>query len=79
MKFSFGRFIDIKYFLISFAIGIFLVYITMQDANKIYVYPNPENVDFIQYKDRADQCFEFKETKVNCPTEKKDLFKIPVQ
>jgi len=74
-----GKYIDIRFFLISFAIGIFFVYITFNEGNQIYVYPSPENVQLIQYQDRAEQCFEFNETLVKCPDDSTDMFKIPVQ
>ena len=74
-----GKYIDIRFFLISFAIGIFFVYITFNEGNQIYVNPSPENVQLIQYQDRAEQCFEFNETLVKCPDDSTDMFKIPVQ
>ena len=51
----------------------------MNEGNKIYVYPNPETVQLIQYRDKSDQCFEFNETRVKCPEDKGEMFKIPVQ
>lgn len=79
MKFSFNKFIDLKYFLISFAIGIFFVYITFDENRKVYVYPSPENIELLQYQDKADQCFEFKETPVQCPTKKEEIFEVKPQ
>jgi hypothetical protein len=79
MNWSLGKYIDIRFFLISFAIGIFFVYITLSESNKIYVYPSPENMNLIQYQDKADQCFEFKETPVQCPADKKQMFQVPFQ
>jgi len=79
MKFSFNKFIDLKYFLISFAIGIFFVYITYNENRKVYVYPSPENIELLQYKDKSDQCFEFKETPDQCPTKKEEIFEVKPQ
>jgi hypothetical protein len=79
MGFSLKKYIDIKYFLISLAIGLFFVYITFDENRKITVYPSPENADLIQYRDKADQCFEFQETPVQCPDKKEKMFKVPVQ
>ena len=79
MNFSLKKYIDIRFFLISFAIGIFFVYITLNESRKVYVYPSPENVQLIQYQDKADQCFEFKETPVQCPSDKTKMFQVPVQ
>jgi len=35
----------------------------------VYVYPTPENIHILQFKDNVNTCFEFKETEVNCPTD----------
>jgi hypothetical protein len=51
----------------------------MPDTRKIYVYPTPENVDILQYKDRTDSCFSFKQTEVKCPTEEGKISRIPAQ
>ena len=60
-------FINVPIFITSLAIGIFLAYITMPPTQVIYVYPNPENEHKISFKDKADNCFRFKSTEVNCP------------
>ena len=78
MKLS--QFINIKLFIVSLAIGIFAVCI-MNDSEKrkIIVYPTPDNVDKIQYKDYADNCFQFKQTEVKCPIDAKGISKINAQ
>jgi hypothetical protein len=43
------------------------------------VYPTPENVDTVQYKDAAGNCFEFDQKKVGCPKESGKISQIPVQ
>jgi len=73
------RFIDMKILLVSLALGLFAVYITMPDQRLIYVYPTPENVDVMQYKDSTDTCFSIKKTEVSCPINEKDIAKIPIQ
>jgi hypothetical protein len=73
------KYINIPLFIISLAIGLFFVYVTMPDLRKIYVYPTPDNVDFIQYRDRSDACFDIKEKEVACPTKLEDMLHIPVQ
>ena len=79
MKFSIQKFLDIKYFLASFALGIFFVYITYDENRKVYVYPSPENTNIIQYQDKADECFEFQETPTQCPKDKKQIFEVMPQ
>ena len=66
-------------FLLSFAIGLFLVYMLGPEMKKIYIYPSPENVDKILFKDKADNCFYFEEQTVSCPKNDNLLSKIPIQ
>lgn len=51
----------------------------MPDSRKIYVYPTPENVDLLQYKDKAGNCFSYKAVDVGCPKNDSQLAKIPAQ
>jgi hypothetical protein len=74
-----SQYINIPVFLISLAIGIFLFYIIMPDTRRIYVYPTPENVAILQYRDRTGHCFEFDEKQVACPTDKTLIQQFPVQ
>ena len=73
------KYINIPVFIVSFAIGIFAVYITLPDKKIITVYPSPDNFQYIQYKDKASNCFQFKQTRVTCPKDPKDISKTPIQ
>jgi hypothetical protein len=73
------KFINIPAFLVSFAIGVFAVYITASDKKKIIVYPSPDNYQNIQYKDKAGTCFQFKQESVKCPKNTNELFFAPIQ
>jgi hypothetical protein len=73
------KYVNIPVFLISFAFGVFAVYVTLPDVKKIMVYPTPENIDYIQYKDKANNCFRFRESKVKCPIQEKMISEVPVQ
>lgn len=75
----FGKYVDIYVFLISFAVGMFAVYTTMNDQRKIYVYPTPENVDLILYRDKTNTCFGFREKEVECPTDESKIAKTVAQ
>jgi len=66
-------------FLISLVIGLFIVYVFNPTPNVIYVYPTPENIDKLQYKDYANNCYEFTSKEVKCPNDKKLINIIPVQ
>jgi len=71
--------IDVRIFLISFAIGMFFVYIMDVDKRKVFIYPTPENVDKIQFKDEAKNCFNYKMKTVKCPANENMISKIPLQ
>ena len=73
------QYIKLNVFIISLAFGLFAVYITMPDTRKIYVYPTPENIDVLQYKDKTDTCFKFKQNEVACPKNEAEITKLPVK
>ncbi len=73
------KFINIPVFIISLAFGLFAVYITMPDTRKIYVYPTPENIHVLQYRDKTNTCFSFKQEEVPCPKNESEISKIPPQ
>ena len=73
------NYINIPVFIVSFAIGVFFVYVFMPDTRSILVYPTHENVNLLQYKDAAGNCFHLKETEVECPKSESEISKIPAQ
>ena len=54
-NFSILKLIHIPTFIISFAIGMFFVYTIGAETKIIYVYPTPDNVNKIQYKESRYQ------------------------
>jgi hypothetical protein len=73
------KYINFKVFLISLALGLFAVYMTAPDTRKIYVYPTPENIDVLQYRDKTDSCFSFVQKEEVCPSDESKISKIPMQ
>ena len=73
------KFINVPLFLISLAIGVFLIYVVNPRPAIIYVYPNPDNVGKIQYKDKSGMCFGFNTHKVSCPKERRMIREYPIQ
>lgn len=71
--FSISRFIDFKFFLISLSIGLFLNYIHDPNKKTIFVYPTPDNIKDVQFKDHTDKCFSFKSQQVQCPKNEKEI------
>jgi len=60
------EFIDWRVFIISLAVGLLFVYLVEPPMKTIYVFPTPENVEKIQYKDHVDTCFDFKPIETDC-------------
>ena len=73
------KYINFPVFFFSLVFGLFAVYMTMPDTRKIYVYPTPENVSILQYKDKTDTCFSFKQQEVTCPTDESEITKVSPQ
>ena len=71
-------FYKINYFvlLISFAIGIFVVYVSKPATKIVIKYPTPSNTMNIQYQDDAKNCYSYKPKKVKCTGNEKTY---PVQ
>jgi len=73
------NYISIPIFLISFAIGLFFIYVLGPEMKKVYIYPSPENVDKVLFKDKAENCFYFEEEIIDCPKDENLISKIPIQ
>jgi hypothetical protein len=74
-----SRYISISVFLISFAIGLFFIYILGPEMKDIFIYPSPETVNKVLFKDKADNCFYFEEEEVKCPSDKSQILSLPIQ
>ena len=73
------NYISFPVFIVSFAIGLFFIYILGPNLKKIIIYPSPENVDRVLFKDNAENCFNFKQHKVDCPSDESKITSIPIQ
>ena len=71
--------ISIPVIIISFIIGMVFVYFTAPPSRVVLIYPTPDNVSKIQYKDSAENCYEFSNNKVVCPSDASKISQIPVQ
>ena len=76
---KFLNFFNTPSFIISLAIGIFFVYIGSPQNQIIYVYPKPDNLNKILYKDKANTCFQFTSKNVPCPPKESAITKYPIQ
>jgi hypothetical protein len=73
------NYISIPAFLISFAIGLFFIYVLGPELKTIFIYPSPENVDKVLFKDKAENCFYFDQHEVKCPENSSLISTIPIQ
>ena len=72
------KYINIPLFIISFAIGLFFVYVLGPETKTIYMYPSPSNYTKTQDKDNTDQCFKFTPTETKCPLNPFNIHTVPV-
>jgi hypothetical protein len=73
------NYISLPVFLVSFAIGLFFIYILGPEMKTIYIYPSPENIDKLLFKDKANNCFYFEQELVECPKDESKISTIPIQ
>lgn len=72
------KIINIKVFLLSLLVGLVFMYLN-DDKKKINVFPTPSNIHKVEYKDKAENCFEYMMEEVKCPTKKSDINTVPIQ
>jgi hypothetical protein len=73
------QYINIPVFMISLLIGIVTVYLITDEKRRIFVYPNHENFNLLQYKDKTNTCFDLVETEIACPSDSSKIFQTPIQ
>jgi len=73
-----SKYIDLKWFLIAFAVGLFFVYTTMAKPTIVIKYPTPENSKDMIFKDDVDNCYKVKTKEVKCPKGRR-VNSVPIQ
>jgi len=59
--------LDFRYFILSFGIGMCIVYFYQPKMKIVYKFPNPNNLDNV-YTDKNEGCYKFKIEKKDCDT-----------
>lgn len=73
------NYISLPIFIISLAVGLLFVYIWGPETKTVLIYPNPENVEKVLFKDNADNCFHFTPVEVDCSEDITITSIIPIQ
>lgn len=73
------NYIRFPIFFISFAVGLFFIYVLGPRMKHIYIYPSPENIDTFLVQDKADNCFRFGMEEIKCPSDGSKIFTAPIQ
>ncbi len=76
MKIS--KYINIRAFLISFAVGLLYIYLSDDYKKVVVVYPTPLNVDKNTYVDKANNCFKYKLEEDTCSSNKEDYVNVGI-
>lgn len=62
-------YVSLPIFLISLAVGLFVVYALGPEQKIVYIFPTPKNIKRMLFKDKTDECFSYKSEEVECPTD----------
>lgn len=66
-------------FLLSFMVGLFIVYVLKPAPMVITKFPNLENTDKVIYKDRNGTCFKYETKTVDCDKAEDRIKPYPLQ
>ena len=70
------KYINARYFLISFFVGLLFMYMSDTDYKYITVYPTKDNKDKFQFEDQGKNCFTLESAQVECSATAEQ---IPIQ
>lgn len=59
------------YFLVSFAVGIFVVYIMTPPPDVVLKFPSPYNAGKVTYMDKSNTCYQYEAQSVECGSQTK--------
>tara|TARA_B100001093_G_scaffold496100_1_gene541329 strand:+ start:1658 stop:1906 length:249 start_codon:yes stop_codon:yes gene_type:complete len=75
----FSKLFNFPAFIIALALGLLFVYLSDAQKDIVYVYPTPNNLNQVEYKDSAGNCFDFTANKLDCPEDINKIKSIPIQ
>lgn len=65
-------------FIVSFAVGLFIVYIFAPAPTVVIKFPSPSNAGKVVYRDKSDNCYVFKAESSECPADKSKIKEQPL-
>jgi len=65
------------YFIISFCVGIFFVYVATPKKSFVYKFPSPDNSDIV-YRDKSDSCYKYHSNEIECPKDSSNIEPQPI-
>ena len=74
-----SRYISWKVFIFSFIVGLLFIYIVEPGTKTVLMYPTPSTVGNVYIKDSANNCFQYVQKLMACPSDKSKISNIPVQ
>ena len=75
----FSKYVDFRFFFISFVIGIFYIYISNEHKKVIVMNPNPTNLEKYTYVDKANNCFQYELDEATCPNSSENYVNVNVE
>lgn len=79
MFMNIDKYISWKLFLVSFCAGLIYTYCIGPHKKIVYIYPSPENINSILFRDNAHKCFKFHMIDTMCPSDMSSVKDIPIQ
>lgn len=73
------HFLHFPTFIISLSIGLLAAYLFQPKKQVILVYPNPDNLNKVLYKDKAGTCYNFNSEMIKCPRNNKNIREYNIQ
>ena len=67
------KYISLPVFLASFFFGLFFMMLYGVEEDPIYLYPSPDNIYDIVYKDKAESCYVYRTIMTKCTSESKTI------
>lgn len=61
----FSEYIELHTFVVSFALGLMLVYCLSPPPQIVHKFPTPENYDTV-YRDEHNSCYRFRAKRIEC-------------